>query len=147
MLPADLRRHDCELAGKFCPARKKLRATYSISKILQSELHRAVRLVLDTGMHALGWSREKAIDYSIAIEGVHIDEATSEVERYVVWPGQALGYKMGELKILELRQRAKKQLAEKFDIGLFHDKILENGALPLNLMDEKIVNNYVHFFV
>lgn len=105
---------------------------------LQSELHRAVRLVLDTGMHAKGWSREQAIDYSVATEGIHLSEATNEVERYAVWPGQALGYKLGELKILELRAKAKQTLGDKFDIRVFHDRLLENGALPLNLMEEKI---------
>lgn len=105
---------------------------------LQAELHRAVRLVVDTGMHAMGWSREQAIEYSVATEGIHVDEATAEIERYAVWPGQALGYKLGMLKILELRQRAQEQLGDKFDIRLFHDAILEEGALPLNLMEAKI---------
>lgn len=105
---------------------------------LQSELHRAVRLVVDSGMHGFGWSREKAIDYSIKTEGIHISEATNEVERYAVWPGQALGYKLGELKIIELRNKAQQQLGEAFDIKDFHDRIIEDGALPLNLMEEKI---------
>jgi uncharacterized protein (DUF885 family) len=105
---------------------------------LQAELHRAVRLVVDTGMHAMGWSREKAIEYSVAIEGIHISEASEEIERYAVWPGQALGYKLGMLKILELRKRAQEQLGERFDIRTFHDAILEQGALPLNVMEEKI---------
>jgi len=105
---------------------------------LQAELHRAVRLVVDTGMHAFGWSREKAIDYSIKTEGIHMDEAVGEIERYAVWPGQALGYKLGELKIRYLREKAKKALGEKFDIRTFHDRILEDGTLPLNLMEKKI---------
>lgn len=105
---------------------------------LQQELHRAVRLVVDTGMHSMGWSREKAIEYSIATEGIHVDEATAEIERYAVWPGQALGYKLGMLKILELRTLAQEQLGEQFDIRTFHDQILEEGALPLNLMEAKI---------
>jgi uncharacterized protein (DUF885 family) len=105
---------------------------------LQQELHRAVRLVVDTGMHSMGWSREKAIEYSIATEGIHVDEATAEIERYAVWPGQALGYKLGMLKILELRTRAQEQLGDQFDIRTFHDQILEEGALPLNLMEAKI---------
>jgi len=67
-----------------------------------------------------------------------VDEATAEIERYAVWPGQALGYKLGMLKILELRKRAQEQLGEKFDIRLFHDQVLENGALPLNLLEAKI---------
>jgi len=105
---------------------------------LQSELHRAVRLVVDTGMHAKGWSREKAIDYAVATEGIHQSEATAEIERYTVWPGQALGYKLGELKIIELREKAKQVLGDKFDIKVFHNRLLENGALPLDLMEQKI---------
>jgi len=105
---------------------------------LQAELHRAVRLVVDTGMHAMGWSREKAIEYSVATEGIHLSEATDEVERYAVWPGQALGYKLGMLKILELRKRAQEQLGDKYDVRSFHDALLEDGALPLNLMEKKI---------
>ena len=105
---------------------------------LQSELHRAVRLVVDTGLHAKGWSREQAIDYAVATEGIHRSEATSEIERYVVWPGQALGYKLGELKIIELRAKAKQALGNKMDIKVFHDKLLENGALPLDLLEQKM---------
>jgi uncharacterized protein (DUF885 family) len=105
---------------------------------LQSELHRAVRLVVDTGIHAKGWSRERAINYAVATEGIHIDEATGEIERYTVWPGQALGYKLGELKIIELREKAKQVLGNQFDIKVFHDRLLENGALPLDLMQQKI---------
>ncbi|MFB2687230.1 DUF885 family protein [Shewanella mangrovisoli] len=105
---------------------------------LQSELHRAVRLVVDTGMHAKDWSREQAIDYAVATEGIHLSEATGEIERYVVWPGQALGYKLGELKIIELRTKAKKALGDKFDIKVFHDRLLENGALPLDLLEQKM---------
>lgn len=105
---------------------------------LQSELHRAVRLVVDTGMHGKGWSREQAIDYSVATEGIHRDEATNEIERYAVWPAQALGYKLGELRILELRERARDRLGERFDIREFHDRVLEDGALPSSLLEAKI---------
>jgi uncharacterized protein (DUF885 family) len=105
---------------------------------LQSELHRAMRLVVDTGMHAKGWSREQAIDYAVKTEGIHRSEATGEIERYVVWPGQALGYKLGELKIIELREKAKQVLGDRFDIKVFHDRLLENGALPLDLLEQKI---------
>ncbi|SUI90568.1 DUF885 domain-containing protein [Shewanella morhuae] len=105
---------------------------------LQSELHRAVRLVVDTGIHAKDWSREQAIDYMVTTEGIHLSEATAEIERYVVWPAQALGYKLGELKIIELREKAKQALGDKFDIKVFHDRLLENGALPLDLMEQKI---------
>jgi uncharacterized protein (DUF885 family) len=107
---------------------------------LQAELHRTVRLVVDTGMHAMGWSRERAIEYSIETEGIHIAEATGEVEHYAIWPGQALGYKLSQLKILELRELARSELGNKFDIGKFHDRILKDGALPLNMMEHKITN-------
>ena len=83
---------------------------------LQAELHRAVRLVVDTGMHAMKWSREQAIDYMVDTEGVEESTAVTEVERYAVWPGQALGYKLGMLKILELREEAQQQLGDRFDI-------------------------------
>jgi uncharacterized protein (DUF885 family) len=105
---------------------------------LQAELHRAVRLVVDTGMHALGWTREQAIDYSIKTEGIHIDEATAEVERYAIWPGQALGYKLGQLKLVELRERARAALGDQFDIREFHDQVLESGSIPLNMLEDKI---------
>jgi uncharacterized protein (DUF885 family) len=89
-------------------------------------------------MHAKGWSREQAIDYAVATEGIHLSEATGEIERYVVWPGQALGYKLGELKIIELRAKAKQALSDKLDIKVFHEKLLENGALPLDLLEQKM---------
>lgn len=100
---------------------------------LRDELHRAVRLVVDTGMHAKKWSREEAIDYMIAHEGSERSEAVSEIERYVVWPGQALGYKIGMLKIIELRRDAQNALGDKFDIRAFHDRLLQvsNAALPV----------------
>ena len=107
---------------------------------LQAELHRAVRLVVDTGMHAQGWSREDAIEYSIKTEGIHLSEATFEIERYAVWPGQALGYKIGQLKIMELRKRARAALGEGFDVRAFHDRVLEDGSLPLSLLENKIDN-------
>ena len=105
---------------------------------LQAELHRAVRLVVDTGMHALHWSREQAIAYVVETEGNHIADATAEVDRYAVWPGQALGYKLGELKIVELRERARDRMGDAFDIRDFHDRVLEDGSLPLNILEQKI---------
>lgn len=100
---------------------------------LGDEMHRAVRLVVDTGMHAKKWSREQAIDYMRAKEGNDLSEVVSEIERYVVWPGQALGYKIGMLKILELRRDAQATLGEDFDIRAFHDEVLKvsNAALPV----------------
>lgn len=100
---------------------------------LGDELHRAIRLVVDTGMHAKKWSREEAIDYMVAHEGTERSEAVSEIERYVVWPGQALGYKIGMLKILDLRREARAALGPEFDIRAFHDRLLQvsNAALPV----------------
>lgn len=105
---------------------------------LQAELFRAVRLVVDTGLHAKGWTREQAIDYMHAATGMPLTDVTREVERYMVWPGQACAYKIGMLKILELRQRAKDALGDKFDLKAFHEQVLNSGALPLTLLDHKI---------
>jgi uncharacterized protein (DUF885 family) len=102
---------------------------------LNSEIFRACRLVIDTGMHSLGWSRQQAIDYFIANTGL---ARVSEVDRYIAWPGQALSYKIGELKIKELRAKAEKQLGPRFDIREFHDVILGNGALPLDLLEQQL---------
>lgn len=100
---------------------------------LQDELHRAIRLVVDTGMHAKKWSREEAIDYMVETEGVELSEAVSEIERYAVWPGQALGYKIGMLKIQALRSDAEAAFGDEFDIREFHDRILaiSSSALPI----------------
>ncbi len=105
---------------------------------LQDELHRAIRLVVDTGMHAKKWSREQAIEYMLANEGVDPKEAESEIERYAVWPGQALGYKIGMLKIKELRKRAETELGDRFDIREFHDEILKAGGVPLPVLEANI---------
>lgn len=106
---------------------------------LQSELFRAARLVVDTGMHAKGWSREEAIDFMVDSGAVtDRSDAIVEIERYVVWPGQALGYKMGMIKILELREKAREALGEDFDIRQFHDKLLVEGGLPLTVMEAEV---------
>lgn len=97
---------------------------------LQAELHRAVRLVVDTGMHAKKWSREQAIEYMIDTEGVEESTAVSEIERYAVWPGQALGYKLGMLKILELRAEAQERLGDKFDMREFNSTVLQVASTP-----------------
>ncbi|MBL0164138.1 MAG: DUF885 domain-containing protein [Xanthomonadales bacterium] len=102
---------------------------------LRDELHRAVRLVVDTGMHAQKWSREKAIDYMIATEGADQNGAVSEIERYVVWPGQALGYKIGMLKIQQLRKEAEAAYGDKFDIRQFHDHLLAISASALPVIE------------
>jgi uncharacterized protein (DUF885 family) len=111
------------------------RDPYSRYGGLASERFRAVRLVVDTGMHAMGWSREQAITYV----SEHAPEVSlAEVDRYISWPGQALAYKMGQLKILELRKEAEQKLGAKFDIGDFHDAVLREGTLPLQLLQEQV---------
>lgn len=105
---------------------------------LQDELWRAMRLVVDTGMHAMRWSREDAIAYMVETSGVHPDEARAEVERYAVWPGQALGYKVGMLEIQRLRREAEAALGEDFDIRAFHDELLRNGGAPLQVLEARM---------
>lgn len=105
---------------------------------LTYEIWRAVRLVVDTGLHSMGWTREQAIAYFREHTAKSDHDIAVEVDRYLVWPGQALAYKIGELKILELRHRAKKELGKKFDIRKFHDALLAEGALPLDVLDERI---------
>jgi uncharacterized protein (DUF885 family) len=103
---------------------------------LNSELFRAVRLVVDTGIHAKGWSRNQVVQY-MRENDVNEPLIQSETDRYIAWPAQACAYKLGQLKIIELRERAKKQLGAKFDIRAFHDEILSGGALPLDMLDER----------
>lgn len=105
---------------------------------LANEMMRACRLVVDTGIHAMGWSRRQAIDYLASNTGFHPDYATSEVDRYIVLPGQALGYKIGELDIKRLRAKAKAQLGDRFDVRRFHNAVLDDGALPLTVLDARI---------
>jgi uncharacterized protein (DUF885 family) len=109
---------------------------------LQAELFRAVRLVVDTGIHAKRWTRSQAIDYMRAHTGMAEAEVVTEVERYIVSPGQACAYKVGQLKILELRQRAIDRLGPRFDIREFHDVVLTNGELPLTLL-ERVVDEWI----
>jgi uncharacterized protein (DUF885 family) len=106
--------------------------------MLSAEMHRAIRLVVDTGMHAKGWTREQAIRYSLEHEARSKAAIIAEIERYMVAPGQALSYKIGQLKILELRVRARRALGERFDVREFHRQVLESGSLPLVLLEEKI---------
>ena len=105
---------------------------------LQAEMFRAVRLVVDTGMHSKRWSRERAIQYMLSKTGMTDAEVTREIERYVVWPGQATAYKVGQLYMLRLRAMAEEQLGEKFDIREFHEMILLNGAMPLEILEESV---------
>ena len=113
---------------------------YSKFGQLTYEMWRAIRLVVDTGLHAKGWSRNQAIDFFKANAGKAEHDIVVEVDRYIVWPGQALAYKLGELKIKQLRTRASSKLKGEFDIRLFHDEILWNGALPLSILEKRIEN-------
>ena len=111
---------------------------YSYFGRLQGELWRAVRLVVDTGLHSKGWTRQQVLDYMFANSSVSEPDAVAEAERYIAWPGQALAYKTGELKIQELRKRAQDKLGAKFDIREFHAEVLKDGSVPLDVLDEKL---------
>ena len=104
---------------------------------LNSELFRAVRLVVDTGIHAQGWSRDQVVDY-MRKNDLNEPLIQSETDRYIAWPAQACSYKLGQLKIIELRERAKKELGARFDIRTFHDEILSGGSLPLDMLDARV---------
>ena len=109
---------------------------------LTYEMWRACRLVVDTGIHAKGWTREQVVDYMSSNTALSLHEINTETDRYISWPGQALSYKIGELKIRELRKKAEKELGTKFDIRAFHEIILEQGTVTLAIMEER-VNNYI----
>jgi prolyl oligopeptidase len=111
---------------------------YSKFGQLSYEMWRAVRLVVDTGMHTMGWTRERAIQFFKDNTGKTDQDITVEVDRYIVWPGQALAYKIGQLKIRELRSDAEKQLRDKFNVRTFHDTVLENGAVPLSVLEPHV---------
>ena len=105
---------------------------------LTYEMWRACRLVVDTGLHALGWSRSQAMDFLASNTALSLHEVRTETDRYISWPGQALAYKMGELKIRELRRQAETELGPRFDIRAFHDAVLANGPVPLPVLEEQI---------
>jgi uncharacterized protein (DUF885 family) len=105
---------------------------------LSGEMHRAIRLVVDVGIHAKGWTREQAIQYSLKNELSSEAEVIAEIERYMVIPGQALSYKIGEIKIRELRQRAEQELGTRFSLSAFHDEVLQDGGMPLEVLEAKI---------
>ena len=111
---------------------------YSKYGQLSYEMWRAIRLVVDVGLHEFGWTRQQAIDFFAANSGKPLHDIEVEIDRYIVWPGQALAYKMGELKIKELRARTEEELGEQFDIRAFHDELLGDGALPLDVLEEKM---------
>lgn len=105
---------------------------------LQDEMLRAIRLVVDTGFHYKKWTRQEVVDYFHAHSDIDEPEVQSETDRYMVWPGQALSYKMGQLTILKLRERAKQELGNKFDLRAFHDEVLSGGALPLDVLEQRV---------
>jgi uncharacterized protein (DUF885 family) len=111
---------------------------YSDYGRLEADIFRAIRLVVDTGVHSKHWTRDQMVQFFHDHSG--LDDATinSEVDRYIAWPAQALGYKMGQLKILELRARAQKELGSSFDLRAFHDEVVDSGALPLDVLDERV---------
>lgn len=111
---------------------------YSNYGRLENEMWRAIRLVVDTGVHEKHWSREQMVEYFHKYTAMDEPNVQTEVDRYVAWPGQALAYKLGQLEILKLREEAKKQLGEKFDIRAFHDAVLGSGPLPLDVLDEEV---------
>jgi len=106
--------------------------------MLSTQLWRAVRLVTDSGIHSKQWTREQAIQYFLDNALLSKRDATKEVERYFNWPGQATSYMVGQIKILELRDRARAALGERFDIRDFHAAVLENGALPLDVLEQQV---------
>jgi uncharacterized protein (DUF885 family) len=105
---------------------------------LSDEMLRAMRLVVDTGLHSKGWTREQAIKYMLDNSSMAESDVVAEVERYIVWPGQALGYKLGQLRITELRARAQAELGDAFDVRQFHSQVLRDGALPMDVLTAKI---------
>ena len=105
---------------------------------LSYEMWRAARLVIDTGVHSKGWTREQAIDYLASHTALSQHEVGTEVDRYISWPGQALAYKLGEISIRRLRGEAEAALGEKFDKRTFHDRILAMGAVPLTTLEEQM---------
>ncbi len=113
---------------------------YSKFGNLSAEMHRAARLVVDTGIHAFGWTREQAIAYLEDNAALTHDFAIAEVDRYIVRPGQATAYKVGELKIKALRAKARAELGERFDLRRFHNAVIDNGAVPLDVLDAQITD-------
>ena len=107
---------------------------------LTYEMWRACRLVVDTGIHVFGWTREEAVDFMSKNTALSLHEVNTEIDRYISWPGQALSYKIGELKIRELREKAENELGSLFDIREFHEVILEKGTVTLPLLEKRIIH-------
>jgi uncharacterized protein (DUF885 family) len=114
------------------------RTPYERFGALSYEMWRAARLVIDTGIHRYGWSRQQAIDYLSGHTALSQHEVETEVDRYISWPGQALAYKLGQLTILKLRSEAESTLGPRFDERAFHDRILGMGAVPLKVLEEQM---------
>jgi uncharacterized protein (DUF885 family) len=110
--------------------------------MLSSQNWRAARLVVDTGLHALGWTRQQAIDYMLAHTPQSLESATSEVDRYIIMPGQATAYMLGKLEIVAARRDAQQRLGERFDIKRFHDGVLGDGAVPLSYLRSKLAASF-----
>jgi len=106
--------------------------------MLSDQAGRAARLVVDTGIHSMGWTRQQAVDYMLANTIWSADDIEAEVDRYIVWPGQATAYMLGMLEIMRLRTHAQDELGERFDVRAFHDRILEDGSVTLPMLGEKI---------
>jgi uncharacterized protein (DUF885 family) len=106
--------------------------------MLQAELWRAIRLVVDTGLHAKGWTRQQVLDYMGANSAAGEARSVSEAERYMALPGQAVAYKIGQIKLKELRERAESELGTRFDVRKFHTVVLANGALPLHVLQDEV---------
>jgi uncharacterized protein (DUF885 family) len=114
--------------------------SYSDYGRLENEMWRAVRLVVDTGVHSKHWSRQQMVDYFHRYTAMDEPNVQTEVDRYIAWPGQALAYKLGQLRILEMRERAKKELGPAFDIRTFHDEVLGASALPLDVFEKRMIS-------
>jgi uncharacterized protein (DUF885 family) len=111
---------------------------YSDYGRLEGDIWRAVRLVVDTGVHSQHWTRQQMVDYFHEHSGVGETDVQAEVDRYIAWPAQALGYKVGQLRLLALRAKAQQALGDRFDLRAFHDQVLDSGALPLDLLEQRI---------
>jgi len=110
--------------------------------MLSYDAWRACRLVVDTGLHAMGWTRQQAIDYMMQNTVLAENNVVNEVDRYITWPGQALAYKCGQIEILKLREEGRLRLGARFDIKEFHDVVLRNGALPLPILRQEVETYY-----
>jgi uncharacterized protein (DUF885 family) len=131
-----VRRRLGALLGAAGQGSRLLQNPYNDYGRLQDEMLRAIRLVVDTGLHYKKWTRQQVVEFFHDHSAQDEIEVQNETDRYIVWPGQALGYKIGQLKILELREKAKRELGDKFDIRQFHDEVLGAGALPMDVLED-----------